>query len=251
LPSQPILGVVLVVPSAARLGCWLNAWIAGRTSADEAITGITAGREGVAFRGLEPERDLPPAMLLGEIRRREVTRVTVALPVPGDLTGLGGPDEFNLGALDVGQAVLLSGTGIGMVPDATAGATTWLARPADPPPYLPDLATADRDLRAGLLSAADTLARLDVASWSPDAADAVLNLRAPATFDAPMTFCSAVAARLVASALRCVEIVRLALGDDGGALTAAESASRREALVALRHASSSALVAACSSLDGR
>jgi hypothetical protein len=242
---------VFVVPSAARLGCWLNAWIAGRTSADEAITGITAGRESVSFRGLEPQLDLAPAMMLGEIRRREVDRVTVALPVPGDLTGLGGPSEFNLGALDAGQAVLLCGAGIGMVPDTRPGATTWVAAPANPPTYLPDLATADRGLRDGLLSAADTLSRLDVASWSPDAADALMNLRAPATFDAPMTFGSAVAARVVASALRCVEIVRLALRDDGGALTAAESARRREALFPLRHASHVALVAACSSLDGR
>jgi hypothetical protein len=242
---------VFVVPPAARLGCWLNAWIAGRTSADEAITGITAGRETVSFRGLEPELDLPPAMMLGEIRRREVTRVTVALPVPGDLTGLGGPSEFNVGALDAGQAVLLSGAGLGLVPASQPGATTWVAAPANPPPYLPDVATADRELKQGLVTAATNLAELDVASWSPDAADALMNLRAPASFDAPMTFGSAVAARLVASALRCVEIVRMALSDDGGALTAAESASRREALVPLRSASHAALVAACSSLDGR
>jgi hypothetical protein len=241
---------VFVVPAAARLGCWLNAWIAGRVPADEAITGITAGRETVAFRGLEPDLDLAPAMLLGEIRRREVTRVTVALPVPGDLTGLGGPSEFNMGALDAGQAVLLSGAGLGMVPDSRPGETTWVAGAADPPAYLPDLATADRALRQGLVSAADALAGLDVAAWSPDAADALLNLRAPATFDAPMTFCSAVAARVVASALRCLEIVRVALRDDGGALTAAESASRREALAPLRNVSHTALVGACSSLDG-
>jgi hypothetical protein len=241
---------VFVVPAAARLGCWLNAWIAGRTSADEAITGITAGRETVSFRGLEPELDLPPAMMLGEIRRRAVTRVTVALPVPGDLTGLGGPSQFNVGALDAGQAVLLTGVGLGMVPDSRPGTTTWVAAPADPPHYLPDVATADRELKEGLISAADALARLDIASWSPDAADALMNLRAPASFDAPMTFGSAVAARLVSSALRCVEIVRMAFSDEGGALTAAESSSRREALIPLRHAAHAALVAACSSLDG-
>jgi hypothetical protein len=112
------------------------------------------------------------------------------------------------------------------------------------------VATADRELKEGLISAAATLAALDVASWSPDAADALMNLRAPVSFDAPMTFGSAVAARLVSSALRCVEIVRMALSDDGGALTAAESASRREALIPLRRASHAALVAACSSLDG-
>lgn len=233
---------MFVVPPAARLGCWLNAWIAGRTSADEAITGITAGGGTVAFRGLGPDVDLPPAMMLGELRRREVTRVTVALPVPGDLTGLGGPSEFNVGALDAGQAVLLSGVGLGMVPASRPGTTTWVAAPANPPPYLPDVATADRELKAGLLAAATELARLDVSSWSPDSADALMNLRAPASFDAPMTFGSAVAARLVASALRCVEIVRMALRDDGGALTAAESARRREALVPLRSASHAAHV---------
>jgi hypothetical protein len=241
---------VFVVPPAARLGCWLNAWLAGRTSADEAITGITAGRENVSFRGLEPELDLAPAMMLGEIRRRDVARVTVALPVPGDLVGLGGPSEFNVGALDAGQAVLLAGVGLGLVPESLPGATTWVAAPADPPAYLPDVATADRALRSALICAADTLAGLDVASWSPQAADALLNLRAPAGFDAPMTFGSGAAARVVASALRCAEIVRLALRDEGGALTATESARRRDALLPLRQASSAALVAACSSLDG-
>jgi hypothetical protein len=175
--------------------------------------------------------------------------VSVALPLPGDLVGLGGPSAFNLDAVDAGQAVLLVGTGLGLVP-AIGAPTTWVAGAANPPVHLPDVASADRELKQHLLSAADCLAALDVAAWSPDAADAVLNLSAPVGYDEVM-FGSAVAARLVTSGVRCTEIVRLALRDDGGSLTASSSTRRRQALLPLRRAALSAIVAGCSSVDGR
>jgi hypothetical protein len=243
---------MLDLPAAARLGCWLNAWIAGRASADAAITGITGGTAKASFSGLlsEPAASLPPALLLGEVRRHGVARASVALPLPGDLVGLGGPSAFNLDAVDAGQAVLLVGTGLGLVPSVGRTTTTWVASAANPPTHLPDVASADRELKQHLLAAADCLAALDVAAWSPDAADAVLNLSAPMAYDEVM-FGSAVAARLVTSGLRCTEIVRVALRDDGGSLTAASSTRRREALLPLRRAALSAIVTGCSSVDGR
>jgi len=242
---------MLDLPAAARLGCWLNAWIAGRASADATITGITGGTGKASFSGLlaESAASLPPALLLREVRRRKVARASVALPLPGDLVGLGGPGAFNLDAVDAGQAVLLVGTGLGLVP-SLGPTTNWVASAADPPSHLPDVASADRELKQHLLGAADCLAALDVAAWSPDAADAVLNLSAPVDYDEVM-FGSAVAARVVTSGLRCYEIVRLALRDDGGSLTAAASSRRREALLPLRRAALSAIVAGCSSVDGR
>jgi hypothetical protein len=241
---------MLRIPAAARLACWLNAWITGRVSADAAIGGIGAGDSTVGFRGLDPETDLAPAMLLGEIRRRRVTRASLALPYPGDLLGLGGPSEFNTAALEAGQAIVLWGIDLGIVPLPRRVDTVWEARPADPPGYLADVRSADRGLNECLLSVADRLAGLDVASWSPDAADALLNLRKANSWDDSMTFCSRAAAGLVTRGLRCIEIVRLALRDEGGALSATQAAERRSALAPLRKAAQEAVIAGCSSLDG-
>jgi hypothetical protein len=242
---------MLVVPAAARLTCWLNAWIASRTSADAAISGIAAGDSTLAFRGLVPDSDLAPAMLLGEVRRRHVGRASLALPYPGGLVGLGGPSQFNTAALDAGQAVVLWVVDLGLVPEPHAVTTVWVGSLARPPAFLPDVASADRTLNECLISVANRLAALDVASWSPDAADALTNLRTSGSWDASMIFSSPTAARLVTRGLRCIEIVRLALRDEGGALTVTQAAERRAALGPLRAASHSAVVAGCSSLDGR
>jgi hypothetical protein len=248
---------MLVIPAAARMACWLNAWITGRASADAAISGIAAGDSTLGFRGVDvqsdhtPESDIAPAMLLGEVRRRHVSRASLALPYPGGPIGLGGPADFNAAAFDTRQAILLWGLDLGLVPLPGRTRSVWAARTAYAPTYLPDVAAAERALGECLISVADQLAALDVASWSPDAADALMNLRTSGTWDASMTFASPAAARLVTRGLRCTEIVRLALRDDGGALTAAQAAERRGVLNPLREASHLAVVAGCSSLDGR
>ncbi len=241
---------MLVIPAAARMVCWLNGWITGRTSADAAISGIAAGDSTLSFRGFE-ESDLAPAMLLGEIRRRRVSRSSLALPYPGDPVGLGGPPDFNATAVEAGQAVILWDLELGMVPSPDGVKAVWAAGPAYPPSYLPDVASAERALGECLISVASRLADLDVASWSPDAADALLNLRTAGSWDASMIFASPAAANLVTRGLRCKEIVRIALHGDGGSLTAFDAARRRRALAPLRETAHLAVVAGCSSLDGR
>jgi hypothetical protein len=114
------------------------------------------------------------------------------------------------------------------------------------------VAGADRALRTALTDAATALADLDVASWNPDVADALMNLRRPVELDPPMSFASGAAARTAVSGLRCQHIVELAFADqDGGAVSSWEAEQRREALMPLARASRAAIVAACSSLDGR
>lgn len=241
------------VPHAARTACWLNAWLAGRESADAVITGLMgdqAHMEFVVFGHDAP--GLPPALLLGELRKHGVVQVAVALPAPGDPLGLGGPPGFNAVALEAGEAVLLYGAETGLVPRTTGRSTRWVAAPASPPGYLPDVAGADRALRGAVTEAANALADLDVASWSPDVVDALINLRQPVELDAPMSFPSGVAARTAIGGLRCQHIVALALADDdGGSVSSWQAEQRRAALVPLQHASRAAIVAACSSLDGR
>jgi hypothetical protein len=244
---------VFHVPPAARSSCWLNAWLSGREGADAVITGLMGEQAHVEFVVFGHDGPgLSPALLLGELRRQGVTQVSAALPSPGDPLGLGGPAAFNADALDVGEALVLHGPTTGLVPRTTGRSTRWEAAPAAPPTFLPDVAGADRGLRAALTQAADALADLDVASWNPDVADALMNLRQPVELGAPMSFPSGAAARTAVSGFRCQHIVELAFADHtGGAVSAWEAEQRRTALLPLQRASRAAIVAACSSLDGR
>jgi len=110
---------------------------------------------------------------------------------------------------------------------------------------LPDVGEADRALRSALPEAADALAALDVARWRPEVADQLMNLRHRPALAAPPGVpprCVELAAR----GLQALEIVALALADDGGALTALDAEARRAALLPLGRAGRRALVAAAS-----
>ncbi len=242
---------MIAVPAAARTACWLNAWLRQRESTDAVISGLLGGRSAVRFHALGALAPLPPALFLGELRSRAVTRVSVALPLAGDPIGLGGPATFNADAQDAGEAVLLHDIGLGLVPHHLGAETRWVTGIAAPPSYLPDIATADLSLRAVLLDVTEELVALDIGSWNPDVADALMNLRAPMQLDPPLPFASTRALATAVSALRCIEIVKLALRDDGGAVTASEITSRRRAMAPLLRAAHAAVVAACSSVDGR
>lgn len=229
------------VPRAVRSGCALNAWLAGRLDADAAITQVGERCQTVGFvLGGEP---LTVALLLGELRRRGVHRVSVSMPVPGDPQGLGGPAAFNVLALEAGEGLLLHGCSLGMVPEGRPDGVLWQVHPADPPSYLPDIAAADRDLRQALRSAADALAELDVASWSPDTADALLDLRSARSDGIDLPLPTPGSAGLVVTALRCRRIVRLGLAADAGAATAKGMGRRRDVLVSLDQAARTALIA--------
>jgi hypothetical protein len=243
---------VFAVPPTARVACWLNAWLAGREGADAVITGVLGEQAHMEFAVFGNDAPgLSPALLLGELRKNGVRQVGVALPSPGDPLGLGGPPGFNTEAMELGEALVLHGAEIGLLPRTTGRSTRWEADAATPG-FLPDVAGADRALRSALVEAANALAELDVASWNPDVADALMNLRQAVTLDVPMSFASGQAAQTAISGLRCHHIVDLAFADEtGGAVTSWEAEQRRTALAPLRRASRAAIVAACSSLDGR
>jgi hypothetical protein len=236
---------MFAVPAAARASCWLNAWMAGQAASDDVIDGISA--DGTAGFLLDPgTAPLPPALLLAELRRLGATRVSVALPLAGHPIGLGGPAGFNQDAIDAGEAVIIHGIGLGFVPVTIGSATRWRGSAAEPPSYLPDVATADRELRDALRDATERLVELDVTSWSPDAADAIMNLRAPARLERPMPFATPRAAQTAISGLRAAAIVALAEHHESGPISATEMATRREALAPLHIAARLAVVAACS-----
>lgn len=235
----------------ARLACWLNAWLAGRVSADETIDALADGGRCEFTDPTVGAAPMSTTVFLGEVRRLGTTRATLALPVPGDLLGLGGPPDFNAAALDGGGGVVLAGTGVGTVGHLHGSTMAWILASANDPAFVPDVAYADRELRSTLIEVADSLAKQDVARWNPDVADALMNLHSPDRATPAQPFASAAAARLATTAQRCLTIVALASVDSGAAVTAYEADLRRHSLQPLEGAARAAVVAACSSYDGR
>lgn len=234
-----------VLPAAARLAWWGTSWLRGHVVTDlllDAVLGPDATHVVVDLPGADGTEALVAG--LARLRTLGATEVGAAFPVEGDPLGLGGPRTFNAEALEEGEAVVVAGTGLGLVPQRTGAAIAWRAMPAERR-QLPDVGDADRELRAALLSTANALARLDVAKWRPEVADRLMNLRHRAPVEAP----PGVPGRCVDLAergLQASEIVELALEDDGGALSSYEVEQRRSALTPLDRAGRRALTAACS-----
>lgn len=235
------------LPASVRLAWWGTAWLRGHVVADELID-VVVGEDATHLLG---GPDAPPEGLvagLGALRARGADAVGAALPTEGDLVGLGGPAAFNTAALDAGEAVVVLDTAslplTGLVPERVGAAVTWRPLPAEGR-QLPDVGEADRELRATLLEAADTLARLEVARWRPEVADRLLDLRHRPEVALPRGVpqrCGDLAAR----GLQALEIAGLALEDDGGSSTAHEAQARRAAIAPLGRAGRRALVAAAS-----
>jgi hypothetical protein len=235
------------LPAAVRLAWWGTSWLRGHAAADHLIDAVL-DQDAVhllAFPNEDPESLVTG---LGRLRAAGADALGAALPAEGDPVGLGGPGAFNSAALDAGEAVVvLDAAGFvlhGLVPDRVGAAVTWSVMVAERR-QLPDVGEADRSLRSALPEAADALASLDVARWRPEVADRLMDLRHRPRLVAPPGVpprCAELAAR----GLQALEIVDLALVDDGGALTALEAESRRAALLPLGRAARRALVAAAS-----
>jgi hypothetical protein len=237
--------VTTLLPPAARLAWWGTAWLGGHAVTDLVLDAVIGGDATHVVAGL-PGVDGTATLVegLAELRRQGATSLGAAFPAEGDPLGLGGPASFNREALDAGEAVVVEGAGLGLVPRRTGAAVVWTAHPAGRR-QLPDVGEADRELRRGLLATAEALAELDVARWRPEVADRLMDLR----HREPLTAPDGVPPRcvdLAARGLQATCIVELALEDDGGSITAYEVQQRRAALVPLDRAGRRALTAACS-----
>jgi hypothetical protein len=237
--------VTTVLPPSARLAWWGTAWLRGHAVADlvlDAVIATDATHVVAGLSGLDGTATLVQG--LGELRRLGATGIGAAFPANGDPLGLGGPADFNREALEVGEAVVVADTGLGLVPSRTGAAVAWKVHPAGRR-QLPDVGEADRSLRRGLLETAEALADLDVARWRPEVADRLMDLRHRGPLLAP----DGIPARcidLAARGLQATGIVALALEDEGGSVTSYEMQQRRAALVPLERAGRRALTAACS-----
>jgi len=192
--------------------------------------------------GLPEDPDaVPMAVALGRLRTSGVTRLSLALPIPGDPLGLGGPPAFTTDALAAGEAVLVPERSLGLLPDSEDGRLVrWRAREqvvaAEPGEPLGPVETA---LRLALVAAADELTDLDVAAGT----DRPRRGSAPRRRLPPGT--DGRAAHLLETADRMLATVNAALVDDGGALTAGQAVQRRAALRPLEQAARRAVVTAC------
>ena len=248
---------------AGRLTAWASAWLSGTASFDDALSAITRDREHrvIGLPG-QPEA-VPLGWALSELRSTGATVVRLALPVPGDLTGLPGPEGLRRAALATGAAAIAASAtgGLSLVPQRDAhgneveGRTvsvTWTAfSVADPPPTLHhSLSEADQDLSAALLESTEALLDLDIARWRPELADALASLRRTARSGTdegswlPPGY-PARAGLLLTRAAQLGRVVELATADDpGGAVTGTEATRRKAALGSLERAVRKARLAA-------
>ena len=227
------------LPVSAVLATWLDAARAGRVSPDDLADAVRGDDPRHLVTGL-PERDV---LELHELPAAVRGRVSLALPAPGDLVGLGGPASFNTAATDAGEAIVAGA--FGLVPEVDARTIVWRAYPADRAPWVDERESA-AELKVALADVTRRLVDLDVAAWQPDIPDLLLNLRHRAPLPLPPGY----DARRVETAERavlCLDIIDLARSDDGGAVTAYEMQQRRAALDDLARATRRALVGACSS----
>lgn len=238
-------------PRSGRVVAWGNAVLAGVVSPDDGDAGAVGRDAQHRVLGV-PGADGPVswAVAYGLLRRAGVTRLRLALPVPGDPAGLAGPAPTTAAAIAAGQAVVTEGaTALVVVPttaDSEGGPVVrWDVWPAaEPAPASGDVAAADRELRQAILAVGDALVDLDLGRDRPEAWREVgqAERRAGAQPLPPTLPSPAVA--LLRSAVRIAATLALAVEDDGAAVTAGEAAARREALAPLARAARVALVAA-------
>lgn len=236
------------LPEAGILAWRLTGWLGGNVPTDTVLEQLSVVAPVQSVRsdpasGLDVEGPgLLPLLTL--LRSLETGIVGAVFPEEGDLRGLAGPPAFNAAAVEEAQALVVPYGGIGVTPRRVGQGLTWTihrARRRQPG----DVGEADRQLRAALTRATDDLVQLDVAAWSPQTADSLMDLgRAPEWTVPPGV--PSVAVRLAARATRLVTITDLALTETGGALSSTEVNRRADVVRELRRSARHALGDACS-----
>ncbi len=194
---------------------------------------------------------LRSAVTFGRLADLGVRGLRLALPVPGDLSGLGGPPEFNLAAVAAGEAVLLYGVAAGLVPQVSqpsgepaAVRWTWQQTADERLDHLSGPEAA-RQFRATMRAATEAMTRLAVAGMSAETETALAELRSagPARLPLPRTF-PAAERSLLEQAWWLAAVLDLANRDDGSAQSASELERRADALREVTSTTRQAVVAA-------
>lgn len=250
-------------PRSGRLAAWGNALLAGLVSPDEAALRIAA--DDASHRVADLPGEAAPVGLtlaLGRLRALGAKGLRVALPVAGHPLGLSGPPEFNARALEAGEAVIVTGVALGLVPEVLRAGpegdvhveVVWRCLPVReaPPADVPSLGEAERELAEALREATDLLARLNVAGAGPAAQAALEAYRARAGRGREVLAPGYPprALRVLELAQRVGALIGIAQGPGGGAgehgaaVSASEIAARAEALRPVERTARRAQVAA-------
>lgn len=193
-PVSHYTSQIMWCPSVS-LSVWSNAWMAGHAAPDDvldslsawapthsviAYDAVAAGRTGLPWPDID---DAGPMSLLQTVRTAAGRRgdskwptrpaISLALPVPGDVRGLAAGTQFQIDALDAGEAVLITapdGVTIGLVPvfealdeedsaDWSPAVLSWSVYSLPGIAVLdhPELGDAEYALRSAVRSAAETL----------------------------------------------------------------------------------------------
>ncbi|MFD8387512.1 hypothetical protein ACFV2X_55140 [Streptomyces sp. NPDC059679] len=250
-------------PRSGRLAAWGNALLAGLASPDEAAHRIAA--DDASHRVADMPGETAPVGLtlaLGRLRALGAKGLRVALPIAGHPLGLSGPPEFNARALDAGEAVIVTGVALGLVPEVfQAGPegdvhseVVWRSLPVReaPPADVPSLGEAERELAEALREATEVLSRLNVAGAGPAAQAALEAYRARAGRGREVLAPGYPprALRVLELAQRVGALIEIAhgagagAGEHGAAVSASEIAARAEALRPVERTARRAQVAA-------
>ncbi len=163
---------------SVRMTANLNSLIRGQQSIEQAERAIVG--DDVAHHVIDPDSALGLDPLeastldeaLGALTTAEQNGWFLGLPTPGSLAPLRGPAEFNLAALEQGEAVVASSAGLGLVPIRVGQAVQWRIFTAERPLAPSSPYEAERALNEVVIDAAAALSRLDVAAGArPQPAD--------------------------------------------------------------------------------
>lgn len=248
------------LPASVRLALWTTAAWNGGSALESALTAALPDVDHVAgdLGRLELWRDLGERALL------------VALPAPGDLTGLPtAPPDAQGAAAAAGECVFVPGVGGLLVPTigtyGRAGGTAldtgtrvdWTAYDADPVPRhrveALEPSQLERHLRLELVEVTEALDRLGGQPFSPGAARDLAETALGGRWGLPDGV-PARAQRVIALAGTVGQIVDVGLEGPDDALNGATSSARRSLLHRLQRAADRALAdatnAACAVLAG-
>lgn len=245
--------------SSAPLVAWGSAWLSGLAGLDDAVDAVErrTGPHVIAGDCDAPlfEAGAPLRTTLARLRGSGLRAMHLALPVPGDPLGLIGSAALNSAAIEAREAVLLTLADhqVGLVPSedrrgSSYVGVSWTPYPAaDNAPQPVPLAEAEHGLNRAITESTAVFGRVDdVAAWGPEVSRSLADLRDPGS--APTAGLAPGypqrAHRIAALADRLAVVVRLAGGDDGRGLSAAQMTARGEALRTLDAAVRRARVAA-------
>ncbi|MDV6013957.1 hypothetical protein [Haloechinothrix sp. LS1_15] len=243
---------------SATLVVWSAAWLAQRAAPDDALDAllhwghpqeIVAADAGAAS-ALEFERASSAAELLAALRRNRAGSATLVLPAAGDVRGLGVPGPFARAALARGEAAVLDGLGLGIVPEqAPDNQLIWTVynAPEGGGGVTAGLAEAERELRDAVRASTSDLLALEVASHRPEAHEAVRERLSSAQAPPWPEGMPPRAVGLLQRADEVDAIVAMAAADEPGAALSASAAEQRAA--ALRPLASAVRTARCAAVS--